>query len=82
MAKSNNEISKPTNDGSNLLDVMAVAHKFNISERSVWRAVQRGELLPPVRIGRCARWLPADIARFEENLVEGRKAKVQGAIRA
>jgi len=64
--------SEPANNNDKLLDVTEVALKFNISKRSVWRAVARSELSPPVRIGRSARWFPSDIASFEQGLREQR----------
>jgi predicted DNA-binding transcriptional regulator AlpA len=56
-----------------MLDVGAVADRLSISERSVWRTVADGLLPAPVKIGRCSRWFPADIATFERSLIEQRE---------
>src|SRR2546428_621450 len=56
--RNDNEILVAGNSNDTLLDVTAVAKKFNISTRSVWRLVASGEIPPPIRIGRCARWFP------------------------
>jgi predicted DNA-binding transcriptional regulator AlpA len=64
---------QPQPIGGKMLDVAAVAVRFSISRRSVWRAVAQGDLPPPVKIGRCSRWLPADIAAFELLLLKRRE---------
>ena len=53
-----------------LLKVQEVALALGMSERAVWRLVATGEILPPVRIGRSARWrlvtIDAWLAKVEE----------------
>ena len=51
------------------LDVKRVAKHFDMSTRGVWRAVARGELMPPIKIGRCARWSINDVRQCEEILL-------------
>jgi len=68
------------NTSDPLLDVRAMADHFSISKRSVWRLVALGELPPPVRIGRCARWFRADVSRFEKALVEKRVTAANGEL--
>ena len=55
-----------------MLDVKGMARRFKISVRGVWRLVARGELQQPVKIGRCSRWFPADVAKFEKALANRR----------
>ncbi len=55
-----------------MLDVTEVAQEFNICTRGVWRAVERGELSQPVRIGRCCRWFQADVLAVKRRLLEQR----------
>lgn len=47
-----------------LLTDNQVAELLQISRRSVWRSLKRGELVPPVRIGGAARWRRRDIERW------------------
>jgi len=61
-----------------LLDDLDLAKIFYISRRGVWRAVARGELAPPVKIGRCSRWFPADVEAFEQLLLERRSKQNRG----
>jgi predicted DNA-binding transcriptional regulator AlpA len=61
-----------------LLDDLALAERFYISRRGVWRAVARKELAPPVKIGRCSRWFPADVEAFEQLLLERRSKQNPG----
>ena len=46
-----------------MFDVNMIASRWNICKRGVFRAVQRGELAPPVTIGRSARWFWGIFAR-------------------
>ena len=69
---SNNQIWRAENINTRLLDVKAVAQQMSICIRGVWRLVARGELPPPVRIGRCRRWFEADIVAVKRRLVEER----------
>jgi len=63
-----------------MLDVKAVARRFNISVRGVWRLVAGGELSQPLKIGRCSRWFPADVAKFEKALVNRRVIDTKGTL--
>ena len=56
-----------------MLDVKEIANTFNISTRTVWRAVARGNLPSPVRIGRCCRWFLEDVLSVKRRLLEERK---------
>lgn len=56
------------------LSVMAVAERFDVSTRSVWRAVARGELPQPCHVGRSARWPESEIDEFIQRL-KGRRLK-------
>ncbi len=81
MGYSANQISELSNEGDRFLDVRDVATRFNISIRGVHRLVARGELTRPLKIGRCSRWRPADIASFEGMLVKRRNAENGGGFR-
>lgn len=39
-----------------LLDVRQVSHLLGLGERTVWRLSSKGELPPPVSLGRAKRW--------------------------
>lgn len=69
----NNNIKTSEDVNEVLLTVKAVGTKFNISTRTVWRLVERGDLPRPVRIGRCCRWFEADILAVKKRLLEQRK---------
>jgi predicted DNA-binding transcriptional regulator AlpA len=45
-----------------------VAALLNVSVREVWRLLARGELHPPVKIGRCSIWFESDIVEFQMRL--------------
>lgn len=48
-----------------LLTVQEVAVRLSICTRTVWRKVARGDLPPPVRLGRrLPRWRSGDLARY------------------
>ena len=47
-----------------LLKADEVADLLAISVRSVWRLASRGELPPPIEIGRSKRWRRDDIEKF------------------
>ena len=61
------------------IGVKRVAEHFDMSIRGVWRAVARGDLVPPIKIGRCARWSVADVQRFERILLSRRGNAGEGA---
>jgi excisionase family DNA binding protein len=44
-----------------LLPIDEVARILRLSPRTVFRLVKRGELIPPLRIGRSIRWRLTDI---------------------
>lgn len=44
-----------------MIDVREVARILNVSPRTVWRLVSRGDLPPPGRFGRSVRWRAEDI---------------------
>jgi len=70
---SDNEIGGAGDSDDALLDVTAVAKRFNISKRSVHRMVARGQLSRAVKIGRCARWFEADVLAVIKRLLGQRK---------
>lgn len=53
--------AEPTQGPPLLIDVREVARLLGISVRSVWRMTSRGDLPPPVRLGRSVRWKRASI---------------------
>lgn len=44
-----------------LIDAEALARMMDVSERTLWRWVSRGELPQPLRIGGSTRWRLAEI---------------------
>jgi excisionase family DNA binding protein len=44
-----------------LLELRDLARLLKVSTRTVTRLVARGELPPPLRLGRLRRWRPADL---------------------
>lgn len=70
---SKGEIEGTGNGGDALLDVNEVAQEFNICTRGVWRAVARGDLPPPARLGRCCRWFKQDVVVLKRRLLEQRQ---------
>jgi predicted DNA-binding transcriptional regulator AlpA len=75
--KSDSEIGVAGNINDALLDVKAMAKKFNVCTRSVWRFVAGGLLPPPVRIGRCCRWFEADVLAVKKRLLEQREREAK-----
>jgi predicted DNA-binding transcriptional regulator AlpA len=70
-------ISEQQVQASNVLNnkwigVKGIAEHFEMSVRGIWRAVARGDLMPPIKIGRCARWSVEDVQRFEQILLSRR----------
>ena len=52
-----------------LLDVKAVAKLLSISTSSVWRLRDRGQLPPPIQVGRRnVRWRLSDLLEFLKGL--------------
>ena len=58
-------MSEPTNttDGE-LIDVSRIARLLDVSTRTVWRMVRRGELHGPFKVGGGTRWRRVDIDRW------------------
>jgi excisionase family DNA binding protein len=56
-----------------LIGVKEIARMLGICTRGVWRLVQRGELPPPGKVGRCARWRFEDIKEFIRRIMGGRR---------
>jgi predicted DNA-binding transcriptional regulator AlpA len=48
--------------------VKQVAELLTVSVREAWRLVARGELPPPVKIGRCSMWFESDMVKFQMQL--------------
>jgi len=78
MEENRNQATERQISKERLLNILAVAKRFDISCRGVWRAVARKELAPPVKIGRCSRWFPADVEAFEQLLLERRSKQNRG----
>lgn len=65
----------PPEDGDRLVDLFELARRFGVSPRSVFRLVASGELPPPVKVGRCARWFQADIQTYLDRIRQVRDFK-------
>jgi predicted DNA-binding transcriptional regulator AlpA len=55
-----------------LLDLGTMAVELGIAERSVWRAVARGEIPRPVKLGKSSRWFTSDLIAVRERLKASR----------
>ncbi len=66
MSKNASQSDRPGNNKNDslLITVREVASLLQISERSVWRLVTTKRIIPPIYIGRLARWRRADIIRW------------------
>lgn len=47
-----------------LVGLHEVARRLGVCTRSVHRLIARGELVPPVKVGRASRWFVADIEAY------------------
>lgn len=56
-----------------LLDFGTVAINLNISVRGLHRVIARGDLPPPVKIGKCSRLFESDLIAFKERLKSSRQ---------
>ncbi len=54
-----------------LVSAERAAELLGIGERTLWRAVSRGELPKPVKLTGRTLWRTADLARFVDSLGEG-----------
>ncbi|SLN19833.1 Helix-turn-helix domain protein [Falsiruegeria litorea R37] len=48
------------------LSAADVADHLNVSRRTVWRVVERGDLPEPIRLGRIVRWSLASLPAMGE----------------
>jgi predicted DNA-binding transcriptional regulator AlpA len=63
-------------EGENrLVDLTELVAFLKISKRSVWRLVARGELTPPVKVGRNARWFLADLHTYLDRIRQQRDSR-------
>jgi predicted DNA-binding transcriptional regulator AlpA len=53
-------------------NVNAIARRWGISKRGVWRGVNRGDLVQPIKLGRSARWFLSDVVAAEERFCRNR----------
>ena len=61
-----NHASSPATTGHQLLTLAQVAHRMNVSRRTVFRWIESGAL-PAVRLGAVIRIDPADLDRLIQN---------------
>jgi excisionase family DNA binding protein len=47
-----------------LVDVKDAARMLAVSERTIWRLVELGQLPAPLHVGRAARWRVTDLMSF------------------
>ena len=50
-----------------LLTVDELAQLLQVSRSSIYRLLARHELPQPIRLGRCVRWRPADLAVWQRD---------------
>lgn len=73
MRNQENNLSQSCSD--HLLSLKDVANRLNISIRSVWRLIARGELSKPVKMGKqMLRFIPSEIEAYIERLKRNRGA--------
>jgi excisionase family DNA binding protein len=53
-----------------LVDVKDAAQMLAVSDRTIWRLVEIGQLPAPVHLGRSARWPVADLLSYVDSLRE------------
>jgi len=71
MRNQENNLSQSCSD--HLLSLKDVANRLNISMRSVWRLVARGELSKPVKMGKqISRFVPSELEAYLEKLKQNR----------
>lgn len=68
----NQEINPDQRGTNRLLSLKDVANRLNISIRSVWRLIARGELDRPVKIGKTTRFIPSEFEAYLERLKHNR----------
>jgi excisionase family DNA binding protein len=61
MSTNNSETSGVTVKEGQLLTAAQIAQLMAVSERTVWRLVSSGKLMPPIKIGGVTRWRQSDI---------------------
>ena len=62
-----------------LVDLPTVAERLGISTRQVYRFIARGELRPPVKVGRSSRLPESEVAAFLERLLQERPSAFKEA---
>jgi len=55
-----------------LLSVNQIAMGFNLSTRSIWRLVSKGDLPQPINLGSARRWYTADVENYLQKLTKKR----------
>lgn len=63
-------------DGDRLMDLPELAKRLGVSMRSAFRLVASGELPPPVKVGRCARWFQADVQTYLDRIRQLRDSRI------
>lgn len=58
------EQTPESSSSDHLVDLEGLATRLMVSKRSVWRLVASGDLVPPIKVGRMARWFEGDIETY------------------
>ncbi len=74
MAKTNRKM-EDMSDASRQYRIKQLAALLSLSVRGVWRLVAKGELPPPVKIGRCSVWFESDLVAFQMQLRRQRERR-------
>ena len=56
-----------------LVSISEFAGRLGFSSRQIYRLLARGEIPPPVKIGRVSRWPESEISAFIEKKMSERK---------
>lgn len=68
----NQEIHPDQRGADSLLSLKDVAGRLQVSIRSVWRLMARGEFPKPVKVGQMLRFIPSEFEAYIETLKQKR----------
>ncbi len=68
-----------TTHSNTLIRRHEVMRRLNISDTTLWRCVQRGDLPPPLKLGRSAYWPESEIQQLFQTMLAKRDMQWNGA---
>lgn len=60
-------VSTPTNEPPRLISAKEVSEILSISQRTLWRMLSAGRMIPPIRLGRVVRWRADEVTQWIAN---------------